>query len=62
MLRIVQCHDKIILMLVSLASLVVSELRKKIQWMEQQDLEMKHSKMFPSAKLPDELKYSVEEI
>ena len=50
MLRIVQCHDKIILML-------VSELRKKIQ-----HLEMKHSKMFESAKLPDELKYSVEEI
>ena len=50
-----QCHDKIILML-------VSELRKKIQWMEEQDLEMKHSKMFESAKLPDELKYSVEEI
>ena len=57
MLRIVQCHDKILLML-------VSELRKKIQWveLEQQHLEMKHSKMFESAKLPEELKYSVEEI
>jgi len=41
--------------------MLVSELRKKIQWVEQ-DLEMKHSKMFESAKLPDELKYSVEEI
>ena len=49
-----QCHDKIILML-------VSGLRKKIQCVEQH-LEMKHSKMFESAKLPDELKYSVEEI
>ena len=53
MLRIVQCHDKIILML-------VSELRKKIRCVEH--LEKKHSKMFESAKLPDELKYSVEEI
>jgi len=41
--------------------MLVSELRKKIPWVEEH-LEMKHSKMFESAKLPDELKYSVEEI
>jgi len=40
--------------------MLVSELRKKIRCVEH--LEKKHSKMFESAKLPDELKYSVEEI